>query len=528
MFPPLTSLPSLPGISVWDSCELHSSGERRSKWKRDEPYENRWFLTVPEMTCKKKDDGDEGSYLNHLFILCSDPPLFLQSLWHGCTASHVIEVRSCEFLCQQPAHASSGHAVVDIGSIDMEIRCLVALRGFQQLALAPSLLRPVAPTRLRAAFPSDVVDAARREMTREFPFNEDQQRVVDSVLAFVGKETQAPAIQLVQGVFGSGKSFLVAGLLILLHSLQQARRVALHKDEETDFLHLAEDESLLQSLASSPDETFSVLFCSHTNVAVDRVCLLLLEHGFTHFRRAGNPRRIHPQIRPHYQSRADGATQSFNVTCSTICGLPADQNYDIVIIDEASQVYEYYALLPILLARPQCVLLIGDQNQLPPVPIGTFLAVSSPDHLPTLSQSLFQRLLPLYAPQLLRTQYRCHPAIANLASSLFYGGRLLNAESTERRCLAFARYPRLAFIHNASSEVAQGGGSSSDCSRRFARKSGRGGDHSSPAGGESAGRGGGDSLDGRDFALRGAGEDAGAQSDGPEHPDLDGGRVSGE
>lgn len=33
---------------------------------------------------------------------------------------------------------------------------------------------------------------------------------------------------------------------------------------------------------------------------------------------------------------------------------------------------------------------------------------------------------------------------------------------------------------------------------------------------------------GRDFALRGAGEDAGAQSDGPEHPDLDGGRVSGE
>ena len=351
---------------------MHSSGERRSKWKRDEPYENRWFLTVPEMTCKKKDDGDEGSYLNHLFILCSDPPLFLQSLWHGCTASHVIEVMSCEFLCQQPAHASSGHAVVDIGSIDMEIRCLVALRGFQQLALAPSLLRPVAPTRLRAAFPSDVVDAARREMTREFPFNEDQQRVVDSVLAFVGKETQAPAIQLVQGVFGSGKSFLVAGLLILLHSLQQARCVVLHKDEETDFLHLAEDESLLQSLASSPDETFSVLFCSHTNVAVDRVCLLLLEHNFTHFRRAGNPRRIHPQIRPHYQSRADGATQSFNVTCSTICGLPADQNYDIVIIDEASQVYEYYALLPILLARPQCVLLIGDQNQLPPVPIGTF------------------------------------------------------------------------------------------------------------------------------------------------------------
>ena len=371
VFPPLSSLPSIPGISIWDHCDLHSTGERRSKWRREEPYENRWFLTVPEMTCKKKDDGDEGSYLNHLFILCSDPPLFLQSLWHGCTASHVIEVKPCEFLCQQAIHSSSGKTVVDIGSIDMEIRCLVALGGFQQLALAPSLLRPVAPTRLSHPFPLAVVEAARVQMMRLFPFNEDQQRVVDSVLAFVGAETTAPAIQLVQGVFGSGKSFLVAGLLILLHSLHQTRQVALRKDEETDFLHLSEDEAILQALAESPDEPLSVLFCSHTNVAVDRVCLLLRQHGFEHFRRTGNPRRIHPEVRSHYLSRASDGGTFLGVTCSTICGLPADQNYDVVIIDEASQVYEYYALLPILLARPQCVLLIGDQNQLPPVPIGT-------------------------------------------------------------------------------------------------------------------------------------------------------------
>ena len=400
VFPPLRSLPSIPGISIWDHCELHSSGERRNKWRREESYENRWFLTVPEMTFKKKDDGDEGSYLNHLFILCSEPPLFLQSLWHGCTASHVIEVKPCEFLCQQPAHSSSGHTVVDVGSIDMEIRCLVALRGFQQLALASSLLRPVTPTRLRHSFPRAVVDAARVQLTRVFPFNEDQQKVVDSVLAFVGEETAAPAVQLVQGVFGSGKSFLVAGLLILLHSLQQARRVALHKDEETDFLHLAEDESLLQSLAESPDESLSILFCSHTNVAVDRVCLLLLHHGFDPFRRAGNPRRVHPEVRSHYQSRAGEATKSLSVTCSTICGLPADQDYDIVIIDEASQVYEYYALLPILLAKPQCVLLIGDQNQLPPVPIGT----------------LFLRLLTRPSPRALAVSLPAAPASLRAAA----------------------------------------------------------------------------------------------------------------
>ena len=50
--------------------------------------------------------------------------------------------------------------------------------------------------------------------------------------------------------------------------------------------------------------------------------------------------------------------------------MTSSDHYDIVIIDEASQVYEHYALLPILQSNPSIVVMIGDQNQLPPVPIG--------------------------------------------------------------------------------------------------------------------------------------------------------------
>ena len=65
----------------------------------------------------------------------------------------------------------------------------------------------------------------------------------------------------------------------------------------------------------------------------------------------------------------DQLSVDIKITCSTICGMISADHYDVVIIDEASQVYEHYALLPILLANPSIVVLIGDQNQLPPVPI---------------------------------------------------------------------------------------------------------------------------------------------------------------
>ena len=67
------------------------------------------------------------------------------------------------------------------------------------------------------------------------------------------------------------------------------------------------------------------------------------------------------------------------------------------------------------------LVLVGDQNQLPPV-------VMSPSALQKgLGVSLFSRLIAGgLSPLLLDQQYRMHPAIASFPSSQFYGGRLLS------------------------------------------------------------------------------------------------------
>ena len=234
---------------------------------------------------------------------------------------------------------------------------------------------------------------ARSRILRLFPLNEDQTVVLDSILSSLTSSTPS-SFHLVQGVFGSGKSYLIAAILIVLHSIHQASRVAHQIETTPDFLSICENPDFLSYSRSSPS-SLTVLFCSHTNIAVDRVCLLLSDTVFHNFRRIGNIRKIHPQVRPYFRSNNnrssrdavstttisvdyidtdgvnnDQSSVDIKITCSTICGLTSADHYDIVIIDEASQVYEYYALLPILQANPFIAVMIGDQNQLPPVPIG--------------------------------------------------------------------------------------------------------------------------------------------------------------
>ena len=101
--------------------------------------------------------------------------------------------------------------------------------------------------------------------------------------------------------------------------------------------------------------------------------------------------------------------------------------FSTVLIDEAAQCTEP-ALLPALCHGCERLILIGDQNQLPPV-------VSCPVALDNgLGVSLFSRLVAGgLKPSLLNEQYRMHPKIASFPSSRFYGGRLLSKVSAEMR-----------------------------------------------------------------------------------------------
>ncbi|XP_055329910.1 uncharacterized protein LOC129582422 [Paramacrobiotus metropolitanus] len=95
--------------------------------------------------------------------------------------------------------------------------------------------------------------------------------------------------------------------------------------------------------------------------------------------------------------------------------------FDVVIIDEASQVTEPCALIAIVKAAR--VVLVGDHQQLPPQVHE--LAKSDVPGL-DLSVSLFDRLVHSDAihVQMLDEHHRSHPFIIDFCSRIFYGGRL--------------------------------------------------------------------------------------------------------
>jgi len=88
------------------------------------------------------------------------------------------------------------------------------------------------------------------------------------------------------------------------------------------------------------------------------------------------------------------------------------------------------ATLPALVHGCERLILIGDQNQLPPV-------VSSPLALEHgLGVSLFARLAAGgMVPSLLNEQYRMHPKIAEFPSNRFYGGRVKSKVDPDERPL---------------------------------------------------------------------------------------------
>jgi regulator of nonsense transcripts 1 len=101
--------------------------------------------------------------------------------------------------------------------------------------------------------------------------------------------------------------------------------------------------------------------------------------------------------------------------------------FSTVVIDEAAQSMESGCLSPLLYGCERLVL-IGDQNQLPPVITSPQAAVCG------LGVSLFSRLCVAgLKPAMLKQQYRSHPAIANLVSERFYQSQIVSETTAESR-----------------------------------------------------------------------------------------------
>nr|KAF6482688.1 zinc finger GRF-type containing 1 [Molossus molossus] len=325
---------------------------------------------------------------------------------------------------------------------------------------------------------SDVIQAHK--------LNEDQATALTQIARMVASQGHAedekglcastPPITIIHGVFGAGKSYLLAVVILFL-------------------VQLFEKSEAPTAGSARP---WKVLVSSSTNVAVDRVLLGLLSLGFEKFVRVGSVRKIAKPVLPYsLHVGSESANEQIKelqalmkedltpqervcvrrsieqhklgtnrtllrqvpvvgVTCAA-CLFPCmnELKFPVVVLDECSQITEPASLLPI--ARFECekLVLVGDPKQLPPTIQGSDAA-----HGNGLEQTLFDRLCLMgHKPVLLRTQYRCHPAITAIADDLFYGGNLRNGVSEAERSPLLEWLPTLCFYDVQGHEQMDGGNS---------------------------------------------------------------------
>jgi DNA polymerase alpha-associated DNA helicase A len=123
------------------------------------------------------------------------------------------------------------------------------------------------------------------------------------------------------------------------------------------------------------------------------------------------------------------------------------EEFDVVIIDEASQALEAQCWVPLLAARK--AVCAGDHLQLPPTIKSLNTKVRQPaareregqhsiDKTATLERTLFDRLMALHGPsikRMLTTQYRMHEKIMRFPSDTLYGSELIAADAVKDRLL---------------------------------------------------------------------------------------------
>ncbi|KAL4575585.1 hypothetical protein LXL04_022433 [Taraxacum kok-saghyz] len=100
----------------------------------------------------------------------------------------------------------------------------------------------------------------------------------------------------------------------------------------------------------------------------------------------------------------------------------------LLVIDEAAQMKECEAIIPLQIPGMRHAILIGDECQLPAT------VKSNVSSECGLGRSLFERLSSLgHSKHLLNVQYRMHPKISSFPNSKFYHNQILDAENVSRK-----------------------------------------------------------------------------------------------
>ncbi|KAH3978908.1 hypothetical protein HBI25_092480 [Parastagonospora nodorum] len=171
------------------------------------------------------------------------------------------------------------------------------------------------------------------------------------------------------------------------------------------------------------------------------------------------------ELRKEYRERERGCVNNLvsgsKVVLATLHGAGGfhlkGQEFDVVIVDEASQALEAQCWVPLLWVKANKLVLAGDHLQLPPTikslnskeskaakskkteeGAKNAEAPAKPVNGMTLETTLFDRLLALHGPsikRMLTTQYRMHEKIMRFPSDELYESKLVAADFVKDRLL---------------------------------------------------------------------------------------------
>ena len=147
-------------------------------------------------------------------------------------------------------------------------------------------------------------------------------------------------------------------------------------------------------------------------------------------------KELRNEVRVREKKCVDEVIRTAKVRLATLHGAGGRElwgwEWDVVIVDEASQALEAQTWIPLLKAKK--VILAGDHLQLPPTVKSVTKGKTSP-----LETTLFDRMIARYGSQSMRmltVQYRMNSLINEFPSNTLYGGKLVPAPFVAERRLA--------------------------------------------------------------------------------------------
>ncbi|KAI7856953.1 P-loop containing nucleoside triphosphate hydrolase protein, partial [Circinella umbellata] len=292
------------------------------------------------------------------------------------------------------------------------------------------------------------IEQKLQEYNKRYHLNEDQQSVLRQIAKSVivapnwNQEPDSP-ITLVHGVFGSGKSYLAAVIIIFLRDIVDS----VNSMREPDDLIL-----------------FRILIYSMT---VNKL-------GYDSFIRVGSLKKISKSILPytirakmssneelkeleHMLEDPQNSEEDIELIASTIQKFRKTENtmqlqnmdvvgttcmastfdifgntsFSLALVDEASQLTEPMSMVPLTRFGCSRLIMIGDPLQLPP----TVSTTAEEEKIGQgLDKTLFDRLT------------ECHPAISSISNHLFYSRQLQDGITVEDRKPLIEGLPNLMFI----------------------------------------------------------------------------------